>query len=80
MLRIGYEYAGFATTTSASKGGEDTFNPSNERDSRRYSDDGSQGSESYTGSEDQSSYVFVEDGNQLCFLENPFLRVLTRHE
>ena len=59
MLRIGYECAGLATTTSTTKGGEDTFNPSNERNSRRYSDDESQGSESYTGSEDQSSY---EDG------------------
>ncbi len=28
MLRIGYEYAGFAATTSTTKGGEDTFNPS----------------------------------------------------
>ena len=56
MLRIGYEYAGFAATTSTTKGGEDTFNPSsveNKRDSLRYSDDGSQGSESDNSSEDQ---------------------------
>ena len=62
MLRIGYEYAGFAATTSTTKGGEDTFNPSsveNKRDSLRYSDDGSQGSESDNSSEDQRS---DEDG------------------
>ena len=62
MLRIGYEFAGFAATTSTTKGGEDTFNPSsveNKRDSLRYSDDGSQGSESDNSSEDQRSN---EDG------------------
>ena len=62
MLRIGYKYAGFAATTSTTKGGEDTFNPSSveiKRDSLRYSDDGSQGSESDTSSEDQRSN---EDG------------------
>ena len=58
MLRIGYEYAGFAATTSTTKGGEDTFNPSSveiKRDSLRYSDDGSQVSESDTSSEDKRS-------------------------
>ena len=62
MLRIGYEFAGFAATTSTTKGGEDTFNPSSvesKRDSLRYSDDGSQGSESDNSSEDQRSN---EDG------------------
>ncbi len=62
MLRIGYEYAGFAATTSTTKGEGDTFNPSSvesKRDSRRYSDDGSQGSKSDTSSEDQHSN---EDG------------------
>ena len=51
MLSIGYEYAGFAATTSTTKGGENTFNPSSvesKRDLLRYSDDGSQGSESDT--------------------------------
>jgi len=58
MQRIGYEFAGFAATTSNTKGGEDTFNPSSvesKRDSLRYSDDGSQGSESDTSSEDKRS-------------------------
>jgi hypothetical protein len=62
MLRIGYEFAGFAATTSTTKGGEDTLNPSSvetKRDSLRYSDDGSQGSESDNSSEDQRSN---EDG------------------
>ena len=62
ILRISYEYAGFAATTSTTRGGEDTFNPSSvesKRDSLRYSDDGSQGSESDTSSEDQRSN---EDG------------------
>ncbi len=60
MQRICYEFA--AATTSTTKGGEDTFNPSSvesKRDSLRYSDDGSQGSESDTSSEDQRSN---EDG------------------
>ena len=54
MLRIGYK----AATTSTTKGGEDTFNPSSvesKRDSLRYSDDGSQGSESDPSSEDKRS-------------------------
>ena len=41
MVHVGYEYAGFAATTSTTKGGEDTFNPSsvgNKRDSLRYSE------------------------------------------
>ena len=62
MLRIGYEYCGFAATTSTTKVGEDTFNPSsveNKRDSLRYSDVGSQESESDNSSEDQRSN---EDG------------------
>ena len=62
MLRIGYEYAGFAETTSTTSKGEDTFNPSSvesKRDSLRYSDDGSQESESDTSSEDKRSN---EDG------------------
>ena len=62
MLHSGYEFAGFAATTGTTKGGEDTFNPSSlkrKRDSLRYSDDGSQGSESNTISEDQRSN---EDG------------------
>ena len=59
---ITYEYAGFATTTSTTKGGEDTFNPSSvesKRDSLRYSADGSQGSDSDNSSEDKRS---DEDG------------------
>ena len=62
MLRIGYEFAGFAATTSTTKGGKDTFNPSSvesKRDLLCYSADGSQGSESDTSSEDQRSN---EDG------------------
>ena len=62
MLRIGYEYAGFAATTSNTRGGEDTFNPSSvesKRDALRYSADGSQGSESDNSSEDKRS---DEDG------------------
>ncbi len=62
MLRIGYGYAGFAATTSVTKGGEYTFNPSSvesKRDSSRYSDDRSQGSELDNSSEDQRS---DEDG------------------
>ena len=58
MLRIGYEYAGFAATTSTTRGGEDTFNPSSvesRRDSLRYSADGSQGSESDTSSDSGTS-------------------------
>ncbi len=57
-MHSGYEFAGFAATTSTTKGGEDTFNPSsmeNKRGSLRYSADGSQGSESDTSSEDQRS-------------------------
>ena len=62
MLRIGYEFAGFDATTSTTKGGEDTFNYSSvesKRDSLRYLDDGTQGSESDNSSEDQRSN---EDG------------------
>ena len=58
MLRIGYEYAGFAATTSTTKGGEDTFNPSSvesKQDSLHYSDDGGQGRKSENSSEDQRS-------------------------
>ena len=62
MLRIGYEYAGFAATTSTTRGVEDTFSPSSvesKRDSLCYSADGSQGSESENSSEDKRS---DEDG------------------
>ena len=58
MLRIGFEYAGFAETTSTTKGGGDTFNPSSvesKRDSLRYSSDGSQGSELDTSSDSGTS-------------------------
>jgi hypothetical protein len=58
MLRIGYEYAGFAATTSTTRGGEDTFNPSSvesKRYSPRHSADGSQGSESDTSSDSGTS-------------------------
>jgi hypothetical protein len=51
-----------SASANSTKGGEDTFNPSSvesKRDSLRYSDDGSQGSESDTSSEDQRSN---EDG------------------
>ena len=47
-----------SSSASTTKGGEDTFDPSSvesKRDSLRYSDNGSQGSESDTGSEDQRS-------------------------
>jgi hypothetical protein len=75
MLRIGFEYAGFAETTSTTKGGGDTFNPSSvesKRDSLCYSDDGSQGSESDTSSEDQradkvGASIFTEESGDHHF-------------
>ena len=50
MLRIGYEYAGFAATTSTTKGGEDIISPESELDSLSDINDESQGSESDTNS------------------------------
>ncbi len=40
LLRIGYEYAGFAATTSTIKEGEDTFNPSSVENKRNSNEDG----------------------------------------
>ena len=51
MLHSGYAHAGFAATTSTTKGGEDITNSQSELDSLPDTDDESQGSESDTDSE-----------------------------